>query len=402
MKKKIIFAVMLSLMLTACSNSEGSKIDTASETTATQATETTTAVTTTKKKTTTTDVQPTKFAFKMSEKLDIGKTYEPSIPNSQKCIFFTDNGRYFNSCIDSNYPKLHYDDGEGRPKNIQGIPNNFYSWVRYINENIIYLTAHYELLEIPVKLEDDVMLLDNYAIDGFFTENCVYQKEASPSKDRTIFYKTDYYGGSRKEICHINIPFEDVENFIVYKDKLLYNYTVKDKWGQTHNRFVCRDLNIPQKETIYEHDGLSIVGNNGYINNGYMYFVNYLSDGYTLIRFNIESQEFEYVCNPQNGEFIDVNLFNFIDDTIIYTKDYSKTVCIINENECKEILNVRDFLSEVYGGIKTIQCIDGHIYLEISSGKGIVLLEIDIDGNVIEVIHDDRDYDCEINSAPKS
>lgn len=396
MKKKIIFAVMLSLLLTACSNSESSEAETVLETTATQATEATAAVTSVKKKTTTTEPQPTKFSFKNSEKLDFGKTYEPSIPNSEKCIFFTDNGKYFNSCIDSYYRKLHYDDGESIPKNIQGIPNNFLSKVRYIKDNIVYLMAYHENLEIPIKLDNDVMLLDSNAIDGFFTENYVYSEKSSKDGKRTIIYKTDYYGGDRSDVCTLNVPYENMGNFVVYKDKLLYYYTVKDKSGQYRNRFVCRDLNIPQKETIYEHDSLRIMYYNGYINNGYMYFSGAFNNSYRLIRFDIESQQFEYVCNPQNGEFIDANRFNFIDESIIYVKSFSSSVYILNENECKEIFNASDFLND-YGGVTAIQCTDGHIYLELNSEKGIIILEIDIDGNIIEVIHDDRDYDCEID-----
>ncbi len=391
MKKKIIFAVMLSLLLTACSNSESPETDTALETTTTQVTETTTAVTTTKKKTTTTEVQPTKFEINMSEKLDIGETYEPSIPDSHKDVFITDNGRYFYSDFRRGASSEHYlvyDNGNGEPENILGAPDSFGYSVRYVKDDIVYITArHYteDIDRIFLKLEGNKLTLDDIMLDGFFTEDYVYCKEPSKDEKHTIIYKTDYEGRNRTDVCVLNVPYKNMGNCIVYEDKLLYNYAVTEE----QHRFACRDLNIPQKETVYEDVYLnSYYGN--YINNGYMYFVDKHADN-RLVRFNIDSQKFEFVCHPQSGELIEALNYNFIDDYLIYNNyDDESKIFIMNDDECKEIFDVNDYFGGNYYNyyIENIQCTDGRIFVTaFSGGFGIMIFEIDINGNMIEVIH---------------
>lgn len=393
--KKIVFCVMLSLLLTACSNSESSEADTVLETTVTQATEATTAVTATEEKTTTTDPQPTELKIDMSKKLDIGKTYKWSISESYNDLFITDNGRYFYSDFRHGASSDHYlvyDNGSGEPENVLDAPNRYFYSVRYVKDNVLYLKAKHWSAEnecVYLKLEGDKLTLDDIMLDGFFTEDNVYSTESSKDGKHTIIYKTDYEGRNRTDICTLKVPYENMRNFVIYEDKLLYDYSI----GEDQRRFACCDLNIPQKETVYEDVNLySYYGN--YINNGYMYFIdNY--DHYRLKRFNIENQRFEFVCNPQSGELIEALEYNFIDDYLIYHpkvdnyEDEGK-IFIMNDDECKEIFDASEYFgtdgSLYYIG--DIQCTDGHIFVTAySGGFGILIFEIDIDGNVIEIIH---------------
>lgn len=402
--KKIVFCVMLSLLLTACSNSESSEADTVLETTAAQVTETKPAVTTTACKTeaaVTTEVQPTELKINMSEKLDIGETYEPSISNINKCIFFTDNGRYFNSDFRHGASSEHYlvyNNGSGEIENVLDAPNLYHYSVRYVKDNVLYITAKHfteEIDRIYLKLEGNKLTLDDIMLEGFFTEDYVYCKEPSEDEKHTIIYKTDYEGRNRTDICTLNVPYENIGDFTLYEDKLLYDYSA----SKDNRCFVCRDLNIPQNETVYEDVNLnSYYGS--FINNGYMYFIdNY--DDYRLKRFNIENQKFEFVCNTQSGELIETRNYNFIDDYLIYnpnTDNYEDEgkIFIMNDDECKEIFDASEYFgtdgSLYYIG--NIQCTDGRIFVTAySGGFGILIFEMDIDGNVIEIIHNTYDID---------
>ena len=62
----------------------------------------------------------------------------------------------------------------------------------------------------------------------------------------------------------------------------------------------------------------------------------------------------------------------------------------MNDNENTLIFSAENyFVNESYE-IRDIQCQDNHIYILIGSGAFYqCIMEIDIDGNVIEVIHED-------------
>jgi len=119
------------------------------------------------------------------------------------------------------------------------------------------------------------------------------------------------------------------------------------------------------------------------INNGYMYYTYYEESG-KLLRFNLSNYEYEEVCRTDKDNLY---AFDFYDDYILYSSGNS--LYRLSDNENTLIFSTNDY-SEKYDRMDGIQCQDNCIFIKMGSGAFCqCIMEIDIDGNVIELIHED-------------
>lgn len=179
-----------------------------------------------------------------------------------------------------------------------------------------------------------------------------------------------------------NVVFlsDDIYDFVLYDNKIWYEYIDRGTENYTHI-FVAFDL-ATGETTKFDNGGI------GLINNGYMY---YIEDSNKLLRFNLSNYECEVVCES-NGDSdikLDIEAFNFYESYILYSSDGS--IYKLSDNENTLIFSAQNFFDTDYSyRIANIQCQDNRIFIKIASGAFYqCIMEIDIDGNVIEVIHED-------------
>ncbi len=91
--------------------------------------------------------------------------------------------------------------------------------------------------------------------------------------------------------------------------------------------------------------------------------------------------EYEIVCETDNNQSL--LAYNFYGDYILYTSGNS--LYRLSDNENASVYSVQEGYE--IGGI---QCQDNQIFINIGSGAFCqCIMEIDIDGNIIELIHED-------------
>lgn len=379
MKKIFTLSAALLLCLSACSNDTSSKTESTTEsipeTSAVETTETETVLETTQAATISSTSIP------KSEKLNLGKTDEWSFNSRSKFIYFTDYGRYYpiekGGRNSANYV-LCLDRGSDQPRIVTDT-EDYNSYYCDGNDIYIYKIDFLNNTSGIYKLENDSLSVikevsnndgnsnnDNRIFLVYFTENYIYYFQSN--KKLSVVYRMDYDGNNTEHIADIK---NDVRDFAVYDDKIWYDYNT--------------DQGLAYYDLTTGETGDFDKGQIGIINNGYMYYTYYKEEG-KLLRFNLSSYEYEVVCEAKDNH--SVFSFDFYGDNILYSSGDS--LYRLSDNENTPIFSTKDFFDNEGYYIDAIQCQDDRIFLEISCGAFYqCIMEVDIDGNIIKVIHED-------------
>ena len=202
----------------------------------------------------------------------------------------------------------------------------------------------------------------------FFFKNC----------DNTSgIYKVDYNGNNLENVIALDQNY-DVYDLAVYDDRIFFQYIDRTYDKESKNypyKFSVYDLQTEQRTELSN-------GGIGLINNEYMYYVDSEND-YKLMRFSLLNYDCEQVCECK------MRHFDFFNDYILYS--YGDSLYRMNETESTMIFSAGDYFDTGYEyEISSIQCQNNHIFINISSGPFYsYIAEIDINGNIVEVIHED-------------
>ena len=243
------------------------------------------------------------------------------------------------------------------------------STVMYSDEKSLYLSKYIwkDNKSVLYKLENDsITAIDEYPFEcgKYNIGNYIYY--SSRINDVIAIYRMDQSKSNSEAV--IDLP-ENVEKYTIYDNKIWYDY----KQGQGLSYY---DL-LTKKTVNFDK------GKIGIINNGYMYYTYYEELG-KLLRFNLSNYEYEEVCRTDKDNLY---AFDFYDDYILYSSGNS--LYRLSDNENTLIFSTNDY-SEKYDRIDGIQCQDNCIFIKMGSGAFCqCIMEIDIDGNVIELIHED-------------
>ena len=244
------------------------------------------------------------------------------------------------------------------------------STVIYCDENSLYISKYIwqDNKYLKYKLENGNMTaIDEYPFKcgKYYIGNYIYH---SSRNDGVItIYRTDQ---NKNTETVTELP-NKTERYTIYDNKIWYDFS-------TGQGLAYYDLTTGETE-IFDK------GKIGIINNGYMYYTHYEESG-KLLRFNLSSYEYEIVCETEDNK--NLFAFDFYDECILYSAGDS--IYKRSDNEDILIFSAQNFLKSDGYEIRNIQCQDNHIYILIGSGAFYqCIMEIDIDGNVIEVIHED-------------
>lgn len=380
----IICTALLILNFSGCSTDESSEQESTLESISETA-----AVTETIQETTKMEL-PTEAATK-EKKLNLGKTDEWSFNSRLKFLYFTEDGRYYpvetSSLTDEDFIgecrdaigrstdyKLCFDDGNEQTI-IDGTRNcaSYYCDGEYIyihkskyddddNEGGIYKVNKDGIIKIIDDPEDD------YISAVCFTNEHIYYSISG--RKNHIVYQTDYDGNNTE--CIFDNPTE-IWKMTVYNDKIWF-----DEYNCDLNKLRLKFYDLKTGD-IREFDGDHM----GYINNNYMYY-DYYDD---LKRVNLSDYKIETVFNLTGNKYL--RSFDFYENYILYSDGNS--VYKYNENEDTLIFSAENYFEnkdKYY--VDDIQCQDGKIFIKVGMGAFYrCIMEIDIDGNVIELIHED-------------
>lgn len=340
-KHFIIFVALLSILtLFSCSKNEEShepnEIQIFSETSdVTETTILTTTLTTVSSEITTVTI-PQVLDFSKYENMNYESNY-----SYRNFIYFTDYGRYYPVEIggrDSANYVLCFEDKNGTAEILTQTED---SVVEYSDNNSLYLRKyndHNYKRSYKYKLVgNELISIENYPFDNI------------------------------KDFVSLNLS-DNIGNYLLYDDKIFYDHN--DAEGISYY-----DLKTGE---IQNFDS----GKVGIISKGYIYY----RCSNKFFRFDLSTFEYELICEFEDT--LDVTLFDAYDDSILYSTEYS--LYAFNQNEHNLIFSTQDFLGNEGYRIDGIQCQDNRIFINIGSGAFYqCIMEIDIDGNVIEVIHDD-------------
>ena len=382
--KKIFTVVLVSsiLIIVACSSEELLKqnnlTENISETLAVE-TNQNTSETKTFLETAQTTTMPVTSISKV-KKLDLGEIYKYSsmFLSSNKFIYFTDYGRYYQVEIGGRQSANYVWCYEGRNSEPKILTETEDSTVIYCDKNSVYLSKYiwHDNKYLRYKLEkDSIIAIDElpFAYDKYYIENYIYY--SIKNNDAITIYRMDQ-GKNNSEVV-VDLP-ESVEKYIVYDNKIWYDYSNKQGISY-YDLEACKTENFDK-------------GKLGIINNGYIYYTYYKEPG-KLLRFNLSNYKYEEVCgteknpNGKPSEQDNMYAFDFYEDYILYS--LGNLLYRYSDNENTLIFSAEDY-SVKYGRIDGIYCQDNRIFIKMCSGAFYqCIMEIDIDGNVIEVIHED-------------
>ncbi len=323
------------------------------------------------------------------KKLDLGEIDEWSFNSRSKFIYFTDYGRYYpvetsglsdedfenvcndlarhsaiyDLCIDNGSEKTILDDtGNCVPYYCDGSSIYIYKYDDYDNHKNDGIYKLYK--------EDLIKLID-YPDNGYisavcFTEDHIYYSIFIFAENKWAVYRTDYNGNN---VEHIFDNPTEIWDMTVYNEKIWFECS----FDVYQRGLACFDMKTSAISKLKDH-------HIGYINNDYMYY----SQRKALYRINLSDFKYEKIVETDNH----LISFDFYKDYILYSSGNS--LYKMNDNENTLIFSTeKSFENEDYQ-IREIQCQDNRIFLKIGSGAFYqCIMEIDIDGNVIEVIHED-------------
>ena len=271
---------------------------------------------------------------------------------------------------------LCYDDGVNGPKEI-GLPETDHFTVGAILDGTIYGVEHNagdaNDLFIAKFQNNSVKRLFESPIEGcYFAEEGIYYQRGN------IIYLMDYSGNNSKRTVEIPVELhvDSIHsNFIVYRGKLWYSYD--DFFKEYYYPLWCYDFD--GTFTKFDNGGLEAV------NNGYLY---YKDKDDKLYRFNCETFSAEPVC-----ENIDVLNYSFYKNSVLCTtyddNDDGRGLYRIHSNDKRKILSPKQLDLSEY--ISVVSCSEDRIFITGDSGLFYTCLaEIDINGNIIKIIHKDE------------
>ncbi|MBO5163910.1 MAG: hypothetical protein J6B75_05615 [Ruminococcus sp.] len=386
--KKFLLVLCSTFLLAGCSDktSESSLSDIASESATESQTEKPTESETeaqteaeTELPTEDNSVKPTHISNYKKEypkvtELDLVAPNKNDQMNKEKTIYFSDDGYFYYTYVggrDSANYALSFDNGNGEPvplENCEGLHEDFIC--SFNNENVFYGVKRFSnpsRYEIH-KYENGVgkSLSDgryNYWFEYYFTEKYIYYETYVNKISK--FYRMDY-NGENKELIFTIDESRDLSDFLVYEDKLYYEWyeNNSDKLGV---------YNMENHELIELNDGRI-----GRINGGYMYYCSYCN----LMRMSLEDYSIELVCEDVSG-------FEFCGDTVFFSPAFggkeSGSLFRLENGEKQKIFDADEFFgTDYYYEIGNIQYENGRIFIQITSGPYYsYIAEIDSYGNVI-------------------
>lgn len=322
-----------------------------------------------------------------AKKLNLGETDQWSFNSRSKFIYFTDYGRYYpvgtsglkaenfdGVCDDIARYSAVYDLclDDGSEKTVLSNTRNCVSY--YCDGNYVYIYKYddYDTHDsdgIYKLYKGSLTKLADYPDNGYisavcFTESQIYYSIFDEKK--SAVYKMDYDGSN---IRHIFDNQTKIWDMTIYNDKIWFE--------RSYDMYQIHGLAYYDMKT-------SVVGqlkenHMGYINNDYMY---YFSSA--LYRMNLSDFKREEVIKLDDY----LTSFDFYRNNILYSTGDS--LYRMNDNENTLIISAEDFCENEDYQIRDIQCQDDRIFIKMGDGAFYqCIMEIDIDGNVIEVIHED-------------
>lgn len=376
--KKIctLFLVLLMSMISACNFDESSRqnsIESVHETSTVESNKKTAEKETVDESVQTEQVIPTTIS--KVKKLNLGEVDEHSFFAYSKFIYFTDYGRYYPVEIggrnSANYV-LCFNGGDNVPEILTETEDSI---VTYLKGNSLYIKkslikqgkiGQYMLYEL---VGSKLTVIDEYPFEcgKYYIGNYIYY--SSRNDDVITIYRMNQNKSNPEAV--IDLP-EGAREYIIYDNKIWYDFNK----GQGISYY---DLTTGETKSFDK-------GKIGIINNGYMYYT-YYEEPDKLLRFNLSSHEYEIVCETKDNK----RLFAFDfhkEDYVLYSSD--SCLYKMNDDENTLIFSAENFFENEGYEIRNIQCQDNHIYILIGSGAFYqCIMEIDIDGNVIEIIHED-------------
>ncbi|MGN1085901.1 MAG: hypothetical protein ACI4Q5_02605, partial [Porcipelethomonas sp.] len=324
--------------------------------------------------------------------LNLGEVYEWGMDSNTSFVYFTDYGRYYEVEIggrqSANYV-LCLDRGYGEPEILTATED---CSVICREGNSLYLSKYFwgDKENELFRLEDNVMTLIEedelpFSSRKYFTDEYIYY--CKRNENDTSVYRMDNDGSNTEVVVSLSDGEYNIGSTVIYDDKVWYDYSGNQ--GIAYYDLITGETNSFDKGKI------------GIINNGYMYYT-YYEDSDKLFRFNLSTYEYEVVCDAKtlpgfdSSEKLYLNAVNFYDDYILYGLDsegngFHGYIYRMNENENTMIFSAKDFFNDEGYYILGIQCEGDRIFIRIGSGAFYqCFIEIDIDGNVIEVIHEDK------------
>lgn len=318
---------------------------------------------------------------KQLSKLELTSIDEWSSYNQNKIIYFTNDGCFyqteiggrdsanyiltFNNKIDNSKIPLEKTE-DFSPYYFDG--STFYGYKRSMG-----LCSYEYSIDSLKSINHKLDIIDSSIC--YFTPDYIFffKKDDNTSG----IYKMDYNGKNLENVIDLDSNY-DVYDFAVYDDRIFCQYINRtyDKASKNFSyNFSVYDLQAEQRTELSN-------GGIGLINNEYMYYVDTEND-YKLMRFSLLNYNCEQVCECK------MRHFDFFNDYILYS--YGDSLYRMNETENAIIFSAGDYFNTGYiYEISSIQCQNNRIFINISSGPFFnCIMEIDIDGNVIEVIHED-------------
>ncbi len=281
-----------------------------------------------------------------AEEINIGEidkySYISNLKN-YKFIYFTDYGRYYPVEIggrDSANYALYFESKGGTSEILTQTED---CTVEYFDNDSLYLSKN-----------RGQNIGDKYKLEG-----------------NTLISIEDYPFDRIKDSVFTNLP-DNTDRYLIYDDKIFYDYY--DREGISY-------YDTKTSETVDFNRGKI-----GIINNGYMYYT-YYKEPNKLQRFDLSNYKYEVVCESDRNQ--NLLAFEFYEDSILYSSD---SVLYKKDNYGENLIfSADDFFKNIGYEIRNIQCEDNRIFLNIGSGAFYqCIMEIDIGGNIIEVIHEDQ------------
>ncbi len=287
--------------------------------------------------------------------------------NKRKTIFFSDSGCYYYTYAggrDSANYVLGFDNGDENPVLVE----NGEDCIWYFNIGDILYGTKWTVNGISFcKCENNVVsdifeYPQSYFQIQYFTDSYIYY--AVSDDNSTGIYRVDY-NGDNPEFVFAPDDSDYALNFTVYGSKIYYNANQNHKLG-VYDIETGVNTDIPQ-------------GGVGRIYNGYMYY----NDHNDLCRMNLSDFSTELVCEK-------VLNYDFIGNDIVYSpygeNETDGSLFILENGESRKIFSAQEFFKQdYYYMIDKLQCENGHIFIDISSGPYYsYIAELDTDGNLIK------------------
>lgn len=381
MKIILILQISLLMILSACSYDESLQVSEMESSLEMLAVETTAKLT----ETVTVTVTTSSAIINRSKQLNLGKIDKWSFNSRSKFFYFTDYGRYYpvetsgfedkdyeNACNDLSGHDAIYNLclDNGNEKTVLDNTENCMSY--YCDGNSIYIYKYDSNNNggIYKLYKDGLTKLTDSPDKGYISAVCFTSEHIYYSifdEKKSSVYQMDYNGDNIEHI--FNNPTK-IWNMVVYNKKIWFERSF-DMY-QIHG-LAYFDIKTANSRELKEN-------HLGYINNNYMYY----SEGKSLYRVNLSDFECESIIN------IDSYLmsFDFYEKYILYSS--GDFLYKYSDNENTPIFSVQDYFEDESYRIREIQCQDNRIFIKIGSGAFYqCIMEIDIDGNIIELIHED-------------